>query len=186
MKDKDIRKLLKKQIYAQYKNENDTIIIEEFGLHQGDSRIDVAVANGSLLGYEIKSDYDTLSRLPQQIEMYSKILDHIVLLVGEKLLNHAQEIIPDYWGIITISGETLVELKIPEKNKNIDPYYLSTILWKNEALNLLKFYNLSTGMANKNRVAIWKKISENIPLNNISQYVLSSLKMRTNWRVEIL
>src|SRR5271154_5741007 len=48
----------------------DTIILEEFALYGGINRADIAVLNGVSHGYEIKSDRDTLIRLPQQVQAY--------------------------------------------------------------------------------------------------------------------
>ena len=54
------------------------------GVWSGTVRIDVAVLNGEMCGYEIKSDRDTLERLPFQIEIYSKEFDKLTLVVGRR------------------------------------------------------------------------------------------------------
>ena len=43
---------------------------------------DIAVINCSIHGYEIKSDLDTLMRLPQQLEFYAMTLQKLTLVVG--------------------------------------------------------------------------------------------------------
>ena len=66
LKDSDIRKSLYNNILKKHEDASDTIVLNELGLLQGACRVDIAVVNGSLHGYEIKSEADTLDRLPYQ------------------------------------------------------------------------------------------------------------------------
>jgi len=47
----------------------DTLVIDELGLVQAKSRIDVAVINGYIHVYKIKSARQTLSRLDKQLDI---------------------------------------------------------------------------------------------------------------------
>jgi hypothetical protein len=58
-RDIDIRAALRAGELARHRDDDDTIIVEEMGIYQGDFRIDIAVVNGRMTGYEIKSDKDT-------------------------------------------------------------------------------------------------------------------------------
>ena len=60
MKDIDIREELRNTTPSQFKYDSTTKIVEELGLSEGAFKIDIAVINGSLIGYEIKSEEDTL------------------------------------------------------------------------------------------------------------------------------
>jgi hypothetical protein len=53
-----------------------------FGLDHGQVFVDVAVINGEIHGYELKSERDTLERLPRQVEVYSAVLGRATLVVG--------------------------------------------------------------------------------------------------------
>src|SRR5713226_6200533 len=77
MKDSQIRDALKSDLLARYSQDPDTVIIDELGLRHGASRIDVVVVNGNLHGFELKSDRDTLKRLPRQTGIYNSILDFV-------------------------------------------------------------------------------------------------------------
>lgn len=81
-----IRSTLQKKLTDEYCTDGDTIIVNELGICQGSARVDMAVVNGSLNGYEIKSDMDTLQRLPIQKEYYSQVFDNMVIVIGEKHL----------------------------------------------------------------------------------------------------
>ena len=55
-----------------YRTAPNTIVVDELGLSHAKARIDVAVINGCVHGYEIKSSLDTLNRLPAQLELASE------------------------------------------------------------------------------------------------------------------
>jgi hypothetical protein len=69
MRDSDVRRAVKSWLAAEYAFDDDTRIVEEMGVWSGSVRIDIAIINGSLSGYELKSDRDTLDRLPHQLAL---------------------------------------------------------------------------------------------------------------------
>src|SRR5690625_2530468 len=105
MNDRDVRTLLLDELHTEYSYCNETRIINELGLDFGASRIDVAVVNGIMHGFEIKSDLDNLDRLPRQMEYYNKAFERMTLVVSRKHLSEAKGIIPSWWGIKTISAD---------------------------------------------------------------------------------
>ncbi len=83
MRDPDIRQKLRADIERQHRADPDTLIVDELGLCQGAVRVDLAVVNAALHGYEIKSERDTLVRLPGQQEGYSRALDFVTVVTAE-------------------------------------------------------------------------------------------------------
>ncbi|MFH2029620.1 MAG: sce7726 family protein [Bacteroidota bacterium] len=67
---------------------------DELDLCSGLSRIDVAVINGVIHGYEIKSEEDTLKRLPIQMSFYNKSLEKITVATNPVHLNKIKEFVP--------------------------------------------------------------------------------------------
>ncbi|QOS97686.1 hypothetical protein JNUCC42_14055 [Brevibacterium sp. JNUCC-42] len=57
LRDKDVREALLEKLSVIHQNEEDTRIINELAVCGGLSRVDVAVVNGVLHGYEIKSKF---------------------------------------------------------------------------------------------------------------------------------
>src|SRR6266478_524890 len=82
LNDDSIRSALRSRLQNQHAGQSDTAFLEELGLCGGRVRVDIAVVNGLLCGYEIKSDRDTLRRLSTQIDVYGKVLDRAILVVG--------------------------------------------------------------------------------------------------------
>src|SRR5436309_5269309 len=102
--DVQIRTALKSKLLVRHKNDSDTMIIEELGVHHVALRIDLAVVNGELHGFELKSDRDTLSRLREQAKAYASVFDRVTLVLGKRHVRRALEMIPDWWGITVVTG----------------------------------------------------------------------------------
>lgn len=180
MNDIHIRKALKKILFNKYSKSKDTVIIEELGLGHGSTRIDLAVVNGFLHGFELKSDKDSLERLPHQAEMYSKVFDKITLIVGYRHAFKAIKIVPDWWEIKIAEEKRNDKIKIftirrNEKNPCLDKLFLAKLLWKEEALNLLKELGFEKGLKSKSREVIYKKLIDVTDIVHTHHLLLFSL-----------
>src|SRR5215212_6095693 len=98
MKDFDIRIALKRTLLSRYAKNPSARIFDELGLRHGAARVDIAVISGLIHGFELKSDYDTLQRLPSQVKIYNSVLDRITLVVGQRYIDKATALIPEWWG----------------------------------------------------------------------------------------
>lgn len=58
-----IRHALHQRLAPQLQDEPDALLLDELGLHRGQTRVDVAILGHELHGFEIKSDRDTLYRI---------------------------------------------------------------------------------------------------------------------------
>lgn len=185
MRDIDIREPLIEKIKQQNLG-HDHRIIPEMAICDGRSRVDIAVANGNLYGYEIKSDADTLERLSAQGDCYNKTFDKVFIVVGSKYQNVISEYIPDWWGIYVAYYDrrqrvVLKECRRGKKNKNISSESLLELLWREEIESLLKDYGFKS-LSGKNRRVLRKMAAENIPLSSIRDFTRETLKKRKEWR----
>ena len=83
MNDVEIRQNFHRKILRRQHAHKDTLVIDELGLQHGKCRADIAVVNGHLVGYEIKSSSDSLSRLKQQVESYNAVFDRVFIVAGD-------------------------------------------------------------------------------------------------------
>lgn len=183
--DFDIRNSLINQIKKDNHKKNYRIL-EELVICDGSSRIDIAVANGKLLGYEIKSDYDTLDRLDNQIKYYNKTFENITIIVGKKFEQVILEYVPTYWGVSVayrnkFGNVTIKRIRASKVNKNLSKPHLLDLLWNHEIKLLLKQYNI-TGYSREKRAGLKNMAIENLSLNDIKKYTIKQLKTRTGWR----
>jgi hypothetical protein len=187
MRDRDIRAALRQEIASIYRYDVDTIVIDELGVCEGEARIDIAVVNGSLAGYEIKSDVDTLQRLPHQVSLYSKLLDEVTVVSSASHLAKAKTIIPEWWGLseafIQDGALRFALVRKAKRNTTIDPYSLVQLLWRNEALALLKQFGHHKGLTSKPRKEIWTRLAQVKPIDDLRECVRDALRSRQNWRV---
>jgi hypothetical protein len=184
--DLDVRLALRSRLLRQHAREADTAVIDELGLCRGQVRLDVAVVNGTLDGYEIKSDRDSLRRLSGQVEVYGKVLDRVTLVVGDRHVHEALEIVPAWWGVLHI-GSTTRGLKFKavrgaRKNPSRDPRALVELLWLDDAVALLEERNAARGVRGKPRHIVWDRVCRHFSLDEIGAAVRSRLKAKTTRR----
>lgn len=92
LRDADIRRGLHRNLSAIYRRH--ARIVPELEVVRGQARVDLAVIHRELCGYEIKSDVDTLLRLPRQIRFYDQVLDRMTLVVTRRHLHAARPLLP--------------------------------------------------------------------------------------------
>ncbi|WP_437587348.1 sce7726 family protein [Sorangium sp. So ce1000] len=188
MRDADVRSALHRKVLREHHGQPDTLVLDELGLWYGTARVDVAVVNGRIHGYEIKSERDTLDRLPAQASVYSSVLDRVTLVVGESHASKACSIIPDWWGIkVAHSGPRQAvhfhEERAPAMNPAIDPVAVAALLWCEELTDILTTKNAIRGLRGKRRDLLTRRVAELLPLEDLRAVVRERLKARTSWRL---
>ena len=185
MRDIDVRRVLAAEVQKHFRGASDTLIIHELGLCSGIVRVDLAVVNGRLHGFEIKSDSDTLKRLPSQSEIYSAVFDRMTIVVGLHHLQSAQTMVPGWWGIIKAEpGDpvSLVEVRPAQANPSPKPIAMARLLWRDEAVALLERSGYAKGIKSKPREVVYQRLVEAFPLDELRHFVREQLKAREDWR----
>jgi len=177
--DPDVRALLREYLESVHEG-TDTVLLEELGLCQGDVRVDVASVNGELSGFEIKSPSDTLARFPNQCKVYSKVVDRAWLVAPLKALAKAE--VPDWWGqigVFELDDRLALRVVRPSaRNPKIHPMSLARLLWRDEALEVLRNAGRARGVMTKSRKVIWKRLIECVELDALRAAVRAALKRR--------
>lgn len=186
MKDAEIRESFHKKVLGKRASRN-TLILDELGLMHGACRADIAVVNGRLIGYEIKSNADSLARLKTQVPAYDAIFDRITVIVGERYRNAIARTVPRHWGIILSTrgkrGAIRFHIKRQTRpNQNIKPFSVAQLLWRNEVLEILHQLGSPSKLIKLPRGKLYRYLSRKVPLDELKRLVRQSLKKRTNWR----
>jgi hypothetical protein len=186
MNDVLMRASTKQALLFQHKGDAATVIFEELGVQHGLSRIDLAVVNGELHGFELKSDRDTLARLPEQTETYGRVFDRLTLVVGERHVRRAIEMVPDWWGIRVARVESgalhFSDLKVAINNPSLDARFVAMLLWRHEALDLLQEVGYTRGVRSKCKAEIYDLLVDLISLDELRDRVRTRLRQRVDWR----
>jgi hypothetical protein len=179
-----IRELLIPFVRAEHRSAPDTIYLPEFALYGGANRADYAALNGLSHGYEIKSDRDTLIRLPEQRDAYNAVFEKATLVSAIRHLSEAKKIIPSWWGIIEVKGE--LDLRLERVRESLPnpapcPHAIACLLWRPEAVRILANLGLDKGIRSKPMDRLISKLAE-IPADRLACYVREALRARGDWR----
>lgn len=173
------------RLALEHEDDADTRIVEEMGIWNGAVRIDLAVINGELVGYEIKSARDTLQRLPAQAALYNAVFDRLHLVAAEKHIPHAMSEIPEWWGIIIAreDGDRVrLDLARPgAANPAIDPIQIARLLWREEALEILEHHDAARGVRRATRERIAERLIATLRPDELRQETRQRLKRRQQW-----
>jgi len=181
LRDSDIRSVLIKEINTCFPDRKQDLVIQEFGCNK--ARIDIAVINGALHGFEIKSDSDSLDRLPQQIKAYQGVFEYITLVCGRRLLDRARTTIPKWWGLQKAESKNgrvvLSPIRKPRMNPSQDSRALAGMLWKTEALACLRKHGHRKVVTAKHSAdEVLQAVANNVPIAVLSDDVRQAIKIR--------
>jgi hypothetical protein len=177
-----IRTALRARLRAARRADVDAVVLEELGLCRGRVRIDLAVVDGTLHGYEIKSDRDSLRRLSEQVEVCGKVFDRATLVTGCSHLWNALRLLPEWWAVLLVQatsrGVHFKTVRRGRRNASRDPRALVELLWLDDAMALLDRREATCGVRGKPRRVVWDRICQCLDLDEIAAAVRSHLKAR--------
>lgn len=186
-KDTDIRVALHAKRLRRVKAQADTLVIDELGLAHAKSRIDVAVINGCIHGYEIKSAKDTLDRFATQIDIYRQTLQKLTIVAAPKhvagIMSHA----PEWCGVIAAEqgprgGISFHVLRNAAANPEIDPVMMAHLLWRDEVIELLDQAGYAPKELRRPRKQLYETLCEAMTLREITASIRAFMVQRRTWR----
>lgn len=182
-----IRAALKGDYLRHHLGRDSVLMIDELGLAHARSRVDLAVFNGHLHGYEIKSSIDTLDRLPRQLEIYSLSLQKLTLVVATRHLDAAAKIVPHWCGLIEAregprGGVTFSSHRRAGLNPSLDPFMLAHLLWRPEAQYLLRQRCGAYCDVNAPRKQLYRRLADEMPVRELASAVKNAMELRIGWR----
>lgn len=115
-----------------FKEKNHVSIFE---LKAGKSRVDLCKINGISTAFEIKTDFDTIHRLHQQMTDYFEIFEKVYLICPESKVKKMEQYIPDNCGIYCYYITNTGKYRFKRIKKAIYSEYISS---KSQLLMLTK------------------------------------------------
>jgi len=187
MNDTQIREGLHKKLLKRHHICKDTLVVNELGLRHGTNRADIVVINGNLVGYEIKSDKDSLHRLKEQVPAYTSVFDWSSVVVGTRHKTVIESLVPDNWGVIVSyqgprGGVHFETLRVARRNQAVDPFAIAQLLWRDEAVAILAEKDVPARVLRQCRSVLYKHLVEMLSLSELQSRVRAFLKNRRNWR----
>lgn len=170
-----VRNALRERVLDATSGARDTV--DEFWVPRSYARADLAVIGRSMDGFEIKTENDTLRRLPRQIDAYGRLFDRCSVVVAEKHCDDAEAMLPAWWGITTlhVNGHvSFTEVREPQRNPAVDPEILVRLLWKDEVVVALMNLGASPD-GRASRGALWSGLLQTANLSQLRAAVRRAL-----------
>ena len=179
-RDRDIRAALIPSLREKYIYSSQDLVIEEFGCNS--ARVDVAVVNGVLHGFEIKSDSDSTYRLQDQLQAYAGVFDFITVVTGKRLLHAVRSMAPKHCGLVLaeyVDGQVrLIEKRKAQKNPNQRAMDIARMMWRDEALHVLRSRGYKCVNTRSSANEIWAAAAAHIKIPALANELRSAIKLR--------
>jgi hypothetical protein len=185
--DSVIRAALHAKHLRRAKSQPNTLVIDELGLAHAKSRIDVAVINGSIHGYEIKSAEDTLDRFTTQIDVYRQTLQKLTVVAVPKHIDSIMSQGPNWCGVIIASkgargGISFHVVRNATANPDIKPIMMAHLLWREEVIDLLRRIGYAPRDLRRPRKQLYEMLCEVMTLREIAASIRIFMAQRRAWR----
>lgn len=182
IRDRDIRPVLKARLRAWHAGHDETRIIDELAICQTRARADVAVVNGHLAGFEIKSDADRLKRLPQQVRYYDQVFDRACVVCAPRYAETVLRRLPDWWGvwIAETTGDDIVLRVARAAGCNPAPSAAARValLWREEMATVLRAHGGPPGVIRSPRRVLMAELLDRLDDRMLADEVRAALRAR--------
>lgn len=134
----------------------------------------VAINNGMSIGFEIKSKYDNLQTMLDQISDYQKTFNFVYLVYSYRFAKSKElDKLPTNIGLIVISPDNKLILKRKARKKtSLDKASITSVLWRKDLEKLLPKYRKSAFEQLK------RKVIEKCTTASIQNQIIISLQTR--------
>jgi hypothetical protein len=158
-----------------------TEAVHELWVPRSNERADLVVIGSSMLGFEIKTDRDTLKRLPRQVEAYNRLFDRCTVVLAECHLDAALAIVPDWWGVaVILTDQVLPRFDLVREagpNGAVDAESLVRLLWREEVRSILAALGRAPD-PRASRMSMWQQLLDLVELDVLKEAVRSALLHR--------
>jgi hypothetical protein len=182
-RDPEIRSALRAQIQIVHADDAWTCVVDELPICQQRARADVAVINGELSGFEIKSDVDRLSRLTTQVDFYGRVFDRAAVVAGPKHLRLLRQRLPTWWGLWvaepTHRNEVILHVdRLGETNDAPSRRSRVAMLARDEMVSILRTHGANDPVLRGRRLELETELLARLTDAQVSDAVRDALRAR--------
>jgi hypothetical protein len=175
--DSQMRAAYHRKRLKRHHSDSSTVVVDELGLQHGKFRADIAVVNGHLAGFEIKSDVDQLTRLSSQVDGYGAVFDRVTLIVTDRHLRRAAELVPNWWGLVTThrgprGGIHFTTARQARRNPQVDDFCVAQLL----------DLGVDGAQLRGNRATLYGLLVSRLNSRELRARVRQKMKTRPDWR----
>lgn len=187
MHESDIRSALHRKYFRRRHTSSETLVVDELGLAHGRSRIDVAVINRYIHGYEIKSSRDNLLRLGSQMNVYCQTLQKLTIVTAPRHIQSVASEVPEWCGLMQAHQNLtdsiqLTSIRRARTNPDTVPLMQAHLLWRSEVIELLSNAGVAPKYLQRPRVKLYELLCSTITPTELSREICRFMLRRRNWR----
>ena len=154
--------------------------VDEFWVPQSNERADLALIGHDMSGYEIKTERDTLGRLPRQAAAYARVFDRCTVVLSARHTQSAVGLLPDWWGVfeVSVNGQVSFDhVRTAGQNSDVDPETLVRLLWRSEVQTALVQLGVEPAPS-ATRASMWRVLLERLDVGELKTIVRRALRQR--------
>ncbi len=147
--------------------------------------MDALLVADRISGFEIKSDVDSLTRLPRQVEAYGAVVERAVLVVGDRHLVAGTATVPDWWTIWGARWQqdkvVIREVRRGRLNPNLNALAVTSFMSRDDlsvALHARGFERLSTYSVDELR----QLLASNVSVRETLRLARNAMLRNQTWR----
>ncbi len=147
----------------------------------GNSKADCVILNGTSTVYEIKTQFDTFSRLHSQLDDYKKAFEYVYIVVPIETLKKLESYnLDENIGIMVLNkNNTISKIKLAKSNKNsFNKETIFDILRKNEYIEIISKYYEIPSIPNTKIYTYCKRLFTELDIELIHAELVQILKKR--------
>lgn len=171
-----VRHRLRAEVLASAGKPSDAIC--EFWVPRSNERADVVVIGAHMSAFEIKTERDTLKRLPRQATAYARLFDRCTVVVAERHVAAAMGMLPEWWGVIAIVTDnrqpSFRSVRLAAPNDGVDSETLVRLLWREEVRAALSALGNEPD-PRASRSSMWHHLLSLVDLDRLKQAVRGAL-----------
>jgi hypothetical protein len=129
-----------RRIFEARHNPNRSAVLLEKHIGNWASRVDLIVVNDTTTAYEIKTDYDDLSRVRSQTDLALRVFDRVYVVCSDRRTESVREMVDDRVGVLGLRPDSSFRrdrAAVPNA-EFVDPVTVFDLLRQNEYLEALE------------------------------------------------
>lgn len=185
MRDADVREALVAAV-ARRVGARPHVLVPEVDVRWSvPARMDALLVADRISGFEIKSDVDSLTRLPRQIEAYGAVVERAFLVVGDRHLAAGTAVVPPWWSIWGARWRddqvVIREVRRGRLNPEVNPLAVTSFMSRDNLSGVLRargFTRLSTYSVDELR----QILAGNVSARETVQLARTAMLANPEWR----
>ncbi len=180
------KNLIARKILLGRHSLDSSILLSEFRV--GTNKADLVLLNGCSTCYEIKTEYDSLIRLKDQLDSYLRIFDKVNVVCSQHMIESVLKLSPLEVGVIELTSKnTLRTIREPIQTTLLDIELMMKALRKNEYhLIAEKLYKLKIDVPNTRLYNFCENIIKSHDQKKVRNYFITTLKKTRKNKAEAI